>query len=735
MNKQIRTRIDSMKNTFIGHYQNFKDKNFIPSSGLVYWIAAVIISLEVARDYGGIILPVWLGRLTIFLGCILGAFLIKMIAVWLIILIVRLFTDRNKIDELIAIVGMMVVIVGCVSYFSFKLERSIVAIMSVTVGSILLIYFKCLWSLVVGKRVTPFNKYTVALGTIVILIGISFLNSEGYEDTYIKTYLKLDKVRNNLSESEKQNFERAISNGRYTVLSTEYNTQGAPLVSGTVNLKGYAQNKGVVGYIKKKYQGYDLDKVPLRGKVWYPKEGSHYPTLLIAHGNHDYKEQSYLGYEYLGKYLARFGYVVVSIDQNSCNLLTNENDARAILLLENIKQIKKYNETKDNPLFGKINMSQLAIAGHSRGGEAVSVAYLLNSEGVNPNNGKTRLNYGFNIRSIIAIAPTVDQYKLASKSVQLEDVNYMVLHGANDQDVYQFSGLKQYKNIRFTGKGDYLKTALYCAGCNHGQFNSRWGTYDQSGLFSKVLNVKNFVSERQQQRIAEVFIKIFLDCTLKNDRTNKRLLEDCGAFLEYLPETLYIQSYQESDFITLCNFEEDISLESGTMEGVTIEVSGGDIWTEGIYPSEVPRSNTAMYLQWSHNRGPTVTILTPDIDLTGRTMQVDLMDLREDFKEDEVYIQEVKVGLEDIEGNRAEVHLKDYASLYPAFLVRLNKLQYLLDQVEYKHQFQTVSIPAEAFQTKHALSLGYDIDLTHIQKIMFTFYGESGKVAIDEIGY
>ena len=735
MKKQIGTHIHLMKNKFLDNYQNWKEKNFIPSSGLIYWMATVLISLDVARDYAGVILPVWLGYFIIFLGCILVGFLFKMVATWLMALLVRLFTDKSKIDELIALVVMGIVIVGCVSYFSFKIKGSIVAIISVIVGIILLFYFKCLWSLIVGKRVTRFNLYVVALGTIFVVVGTSFLNSEGYKDTYIHTYLKLDKVRNNLSEMEKQNLNRAISGGRYSVESTEYNIQGAPLISRTINLKGYAQNKGVVGYIKKKYQGYDLDKVPLRGKVWYPKEGGHYPTLFIAHGNHDYKEQSYLGYEYLGRYLARFGYVVVSIDQNSCNLLTNENDARAILLLENIKQIKKYNETEDNPLFGKINMSQLAIAGHSRGGEAVSVAYLLNSQGLNPNNGKTRLNYGFNIRSIIAIAPTVDQYKPTSKSVQLEDVNYMVLHGANDQDVYQFSGLKQYKNIQFTGKGDYIKTALYCAGCNHGQFNSRWGNYDQSGFFRKVLNVKNFVSERQQQRIAEIFIKVFLDCTLKNDQTNKRLLEDCGAYLEYLPETLYIQSYQESDFITLCNFEEDISLESGTMEGITIDVSGGDIWTEGIYPSEVPRSNTAMYLQWSHNRYPTVTISTPVMDLSRRTLQFDVMDLREGFKEEEIYIQDVKITLEDINGHQGEAYLKDYASLYPAFLVKLNKLQYLLEQVEYKHQFQTVSIPSEAFQTKHALSLEDNIDLKHIKKIMFTFYGESGKVAIDEIGY
>ena len=58
--------------------------------------------------------------------------------------------------------------------------------------------------------------------------------------------------------------------------------------------------------------------------------------LFIAHGNHEITTESYLGYDYLGRYLASHGYVMVSVDQNACNMLTGENAGRAVLLLEHI---------------------------------------------------------------------------------------------------------------------------------------------------------------------------------------------------------------------------------------------------------------------------------------------------------------------------------------------------------------------------------------------------------------
>lgn len=697
-------------------YKRWYKYQFISSSKLLYWTSLALISFEIADEVGRIILPEWLGKVIIIIACLLLGIFIRFIIKWF-----GSFIFKVNIDNFVSALMIIIAMISSLKYFDFRLNNLPEVIVGIILGLLFILFLNSLWSFFKGRRYTKFNISLIFLGISFMGIILYFLSSGGFEDTYIKTYLELEKISPTLEEQQRNRFLTAIKGGAFTAESILYGPEPkSDIISTTVNLKSYASNKGLSGYIKKTYQGYDLDAVPLKGKIWYPKEKNNCPTLFIIHGNHDYLEESYLGYDYLGEYLSTYGYVVVSVDQNACNLLSNENDARAILLLENIKKVCEYSQAKNSPIYNKIDEDALAIAGHSRGGEAVSIAYLFNNEAVSLNNGFTKWDYHFNIQSIIAIAPTIDQYKPVGKSVILKDVNYMVLHGANDSDLYQFGGMKQYKNIEFTGKNAYIKTSLYCAGCNHGQFNTRWGLYDRSGGHQKVLNVNNFISEADQQEIAKIFIKIFLDCTLKKDESQIKLLEDYRLYEKYLPRTLYIQSYQKSDFIPICNFEEDLSLSTGTMDGTVVEVKGGSVWTEGLYPVEAEKSNSALYVSWDKKNQPAIIISMPPIDMTKRALQFDIMDLEENFKAPKLL--DATIYLKDINEKSVELSLKDYATIYPAFLVRLNKLQYLLNQVEYKHQFQTVTIPID------------ELELDEIVEIKIVFTGEIGRVAIDEIG-
>lgn len=725
MHKKIKMKFQSIWRKSIMKYQHWQQQNFIKSSKLMYWVALILAAMIVADKVGSKIGLGRLGSLIVIIGCVILGAIIQLIGGWIITLFLK-----NGVEEFISALMILGVAISGVTYFTFRMAALRVVIIGIIIGIIVILFLKSLWSLCVGRLNTKFNIGVVLIGSGLIILSICFLNTKGFEDTYIKTYLNLDRDYSKLTQDEAESFQKSIVGGNYTVLTSTYDISDADIISKTINLTGYASQSGAMGYVKKRYQGYDLDAVPIRGQIWYPKEVNNCPTLFIVHGNHDYREESYLGYRYLGEYLAAYGYVVVSIDENACNFLNNENDARAILLLENIAAVLEYNKQPNYLIYQKIDATRLALAGHSRGGEAISIAYLFNNESVNPNNGEMHLNYHFDIQGLIAIAPTIDQYKPTNKSVVLEDVNYLIIHGSNDQDLYNFSGMKQYKNIHFTGKGEYIKTALYCAGCNHGQFNSRWGLYDQTGLYSRVLNVKNFVSEADQQRIAEIFIKTFLDCSLRKETTHIKLLEDYHRYKAYLPRTLYVQSYQTSDFTTLCNFEEDTSLVTGTLEGVTLQVEGGNIWTEGLYPIEAMQSNSAIYLQWNNNIVPTLTIMTPTINMANGALQFDIMNLRENFEEDEAQLLEGYIKIVDATNKEAEVLLSECGTIYPAFLVRLNKLQYVLDEKEYKHQFQTVSIPSERFKENNP-----EIDLTQIISIKITLTDQEGIVAIDEIGY
>ncbi|SVB44944.1 uncharacterized protein METZ01_LOCUS197798, partial [marine metagenome] len=86
------------------------------------------------------------------------------------------------------------------------------------------------------------------------------------------------------------------------------------------------------------YWGFDPTVFPLNGRVWYPEGSGPFPLVLIVHGNHDPKDFSDPGYDYLGELLASRGYIMASVDMNFVNGgIRQENDARGWLLLKHLQ--------------------------------------------------------------------------------------------------------------------------------------------------------------------------------------------------------------------------------------------------------------------------------------------------------------------------------------------------------------------------------------------------------------
>lgn len=601
-----------------------------------------------------------------------------------------------------------------------------VYLFSAVVTAVLWLLSASWWSMVVRRRRSVTTVLTGTLSAGLTMLLAVFLFTDGFDNHYIEKYLSL------LPEQERSqiSLEKSLNPGEYTVNILDYGP-GQALEGGTVNLTQYMNRdtEDLTGNYVDVYMEYDLNQVPLQGRVWYPAEKENCPVLFIAHGNHEITTQSYLGYNYLGEYLASHGYVVVSVDHNACNMLINENDGRAVLLLEHIGLILQYGKEKDNPLFGKLDEENLAIAGHSRGGEMVATAYLFNGYDRYPENGTIQFDYHYNIKSIIAIAPTVNQYMPADHAVALEDVNYLLLHGAADRDVTSFMGMAQYENISFTGQGSYLKTALYIAGANHGQFNTLWGEYDQIGPFSPLLNVEGLLEEEEQQRIARTFIKVFLDVTLLDDNTNRSLLTDWDRCKAQLPDTVYIQCWQSSAFTPIADYEEDSDLETASVEGVTLDTQGVNWWTEELmsFAGNTGDSTYALRLRWSEEGRYIISL--PMTDLRNRTLAFDICDLNEGAVEKGRYaLVDGKIFLMDAAGRQAYASISDFAAVFPILPVRTDKLDYLFDTCTYKNAFATVSIPSDMF-----ISEGEEIDLSRITEIRFVFE-KPGQVAIDNIG-
>jgi len=197
--------------------------------------------------------------------------------------------------------------------------------------------------------------------------------------------------------------------GELVELKTE-SVDASPFVE---NLKGFKAK------LRKWYWGFGPKEFPLNGRVWYPKDEGPFALVLVVHGNHQMEEHSDPGYGYLGELLASRGFIMVSVDENFLNIswsgdIGSENDARGWILLKHLSLWRDWNEAEGNPFYGKVDLSNIALVGHSRGGEAIMHAAAFNMLEHYPDDANVRFDFGFEIKSLIGIAPIDGQYMPAS---------------------------------------------------------------------------------------------------------------------------------------------------------------------------------------------------------------------------------------------------------------------------------------------------------------------------------
>ena len=233
---------------------------------------------------------------------------------------------------------------------------------------------------------------------------------------------------------------------------------GVTIKTKTVDVSPFATVAAPQAKTRSKFWGFDLKKAPINGRVWYPEGAGPFPLVLIVHGNHNWREFSDPGYQYLGELLASRGFILASVDENFINGLSGENDGRAWLLLKHLEAWKQFNESQDGPLKGKVDMSRIALMGHSRGGEAAAVAATFNRLKYYPDNFKQEFKFNFAVKAVVAIAPVDGQYKPTGQFTPLENVNYLLIHGSHDGDVSTAQGLRQYERLRFTDGQPWFKS-------------------------------------------------------------------------------------------------------------------------------------------------------------------------------------------------------------------------------------------------------------------------------------
>jgi hypothetical protein len=513
------------------------------------------------------------------------------------------------------------------------------------------------------------------------------------------------------------------------------------------------------------YWGFGPEALPLNGRVWYPDVGRTvslspppFPLVLIVHGQHPMEDFSDPGYAYLGELLASRGFIVVSVDENFLNLsplvdalmfqsLIEPDDLRGWLLLEHLHVWREWNADPDTPFYQKVDLDHIALIGHSRGGQAVAAAAAFNDLPCYPDDASVRFDYGFSIRAVVAIAPVDGGYLPAGREIVLEDVNYLVLQGAHDMDVFTFQGDKQYSRVHFNDGSDGFKAAVYIYGANHGQFNTSWGRKDLFEPIMRVFDLEQLMPGEAQRQVAKVTISAFLEASLRGQTGYHVLFRDLRRGQAWLPNTVYLHQYQDAATRMVSTYEEDIDLTSTTIHGGSLAGEHLITWRE--QPAKAKWQNLGdqtVYLGWDTE----VTDATARyvIQLPQRTLMVTkesiLVFAMADADEDPApetkgdykpkngrTLIDLTVEVMDRAGEVARLPLSHFSLLQPQLEGRLGKAGFMSPFPTSEAVLQHFEFPLADFVAANPA-----FDPARLAQVRFVFdRTEAGVVVLDNVGF
>lgn len=538
---------------------------------------------------------------------------------------------------------------------------------------------------------------------------------------------------------------------------------------------------------RNEYWGFTPEEMPLNARVWYPDGAGPFPLVLVVHGNHNMRDFSDPGYDYLGELMASRGYILASVDENFINGgIRGENDARGWFLLRHAKLFGEFNGEAGNPFEGKVDMDNIVLIGHSRGGEAVANAAAFNRLSHYPDDASLLFDFDLSIKGIISIAPVDGQYLPTGRKVVVEDVSYLTFHGSHDGDVTSFHGLRIYDRLQFTDPDAFnFKSAVYVYRANHGQWNSVWGSFDGGPRSARSLDLRGLIPEEDQRRFGEVYVSAFLDVVTKGDKRYLPIFRDHRVIGQWLPETMYITRFETSGFRPLATFEEDIDVTSGTEAGVVLRGDSLSTWKEEMLQlrssnrsnTSASQENQAVTIAWNNRiagadtarHGPAAryevdlpTYLASNWTLSSSTT-LDFMlgptprvpgprkdpasaDEEAESNEDEPQRPsgsdeeqedppvDLSIEVTDVSGNSARVTLSDYGAIrrpLDTYVLRRADIEAQRFQTHWELVLQTFSIPLGDFTTDNPA-----VDLRRLAAVAFVFdQVHGGEVAIDQIGF
>ena len=600
------------------------------------------------------------------------------------------------------------------------------------------------------KKKKSFKFHLIAVAIILFLdvYGISYLAGDG--DSEFEDYTSyFNQIPRELAGIEDPSVQGEYEYEYFTYgsgLDTRREAYGKDVKFTTTPVDGtrlLPDWKGSKAKWRKLYWGFGADSFPLNGRVWFPEGSGPFPLILIVHGNHSMEHYSDPGYTYLGELLASRGFITVSVDENFINgtwsgdFRGREMPTRAWLLLKHLEIWREWNNDTSHELNGKIDLDKIVLAGHSRGGEAVPIAAAYNKLAHFPDDANEKFDFNFNIKGLIAIAPTDKRYH---RRIELENINYLSLQGSYDSDEASFFGLRQSQRIHFNDSNSWLKAGIYIHGANHGQFNSIWGRKDSGAPWNWLLNLAPIMKGEDQRQLAKVMISAFSELIFNGKTAYSSLFKAPGYGYEFFPKVPVLTSYWDSDHQGLVDFEDDIDLTTWKMGN--LEATGFQVWREEeiLFRDRDTQSVNGLVLGWDY--GDTMepdslaryTIhLKDSVKFEAHELVLNLSSYQNSQQKDGAFDPiDFSIILTDSLGTNYSGKLTDFGQVFPPFQIKYLKPDKLNDDIyksRWEPSLQDVRIDL------NALSKQDSFDFQTVRSISLVFdQSKKGTVLINKIG-
>ncbi len=518
--------------------------------------------------------------------------------------------------------------------------------------------------------------------------------------------------------------------GTYAVGRTSYNESSV-----SIPATGVWHSSGVVGDTPS-----GTLNLPLIAEICYPANiaglnvpvstvQSNYPVVVCMHGMHTTADPSYLGYNYLLEHLASNGFIAVSIDCNSINAINGMQDTRGHAILEHLSVLQSKNSSPG--LFqGKIDMDNVGIMGHSRGGDGVVQAEVFNQS----------LGLGYNIKAIVALAPT-DFSGTSPSPLILSSSKFLCVYGSNDGDVAGwaiYGGATGYTGtgFRFYDRATVEKAMTFIYGCTHNRFNTEWGT--ESAVDETSPKIISYVDHRT---LLKGYMTAFMQVHLQG-RLEQRDYFNGELKLSQVDTIDVHNQYRIPGGRTLDDYETAAAINQNTLGGaVTHSLLDGTPQENSLVSLDIhsPHQTRGIKLKWSGSTG----IYESGIPLSGaarnvtgyqvlsfRISQVVNSSANPANQEQDLYVRLKSAG----GGPERAVRAAYFGNIPFPYRPEYDGGSSSSEAGNTKAALKTIRIPLSAWTIK-CLSAPI-VDLSNVESVSFEFaLKPTGEILIDDIEF